>query len=182
MKKPPLPLLIAVVLLIFTTIMVIIYFVVLKEGRALDDGESYVDVFDSDSTLQYVEDPDIGNYPGVKKLNMGAEDFYAYLNMPDGLEKMAGDYKYFSVVKIIDMGKKEVLLRSIDTREEKTYIFDCSPDRVFSYKNLNFEFVSSGFMFIEALKPGNTVITKCANEECSVLGPDCIIRIEYKGR
>ncbi|KKS06662.1 hypothetical protein A3K01_02130 [candidate division WWE3 bacterium RIFOXYD1_FULL_43_17] len=140
-------------------------------GRDVTDGSVPKSTFSS--YTEYVIDKDLGLYPGVKKINKGSEEFLEYVNDSTKASQIFTVYRMFLVEKVEDAQSGKVTL--IDEGNRATYLFECSADRTSAHKSTNLQFISSGFDFNSTVAQGDSVFTKCKNEECAILGPDCII-------
>ena len=125
----------------------------------------------------YVEDPSVGRYPGVNKQNTGSEEFSDYNSGPEKRAEIFNNYKLFVIDSILDLNTSRVTVTDSGTKSDRS--FECSSDRTAAFTNVNQVFISSGFDFMKTLKVGDMVFTKCKSDDCSILGPDCII---VKGR
>lgn len=123
---------------------------------------------------KFVLDPDVGRFPGESIVNEGAEEFLSYTVAEGGAQEIRNVYEVFRFDALTDYINHKALLYS-EEGGQKEYTFDCADNRTFSYKSKNYEFLTSGFDFLKTVATGDTIFTKCKNEDCSVLGPDCII-------
>jgi hypothetical protein len=147
-----------------------LYNILGKTGKS--DVDSNTD-FSAITEESYVEDPVLGRFPGKKESNAGAIAFYAYGNNPEEASKLFEEYRFFLVEEVPITSSGNFVLSEDDV--VSTHTFECDVERTFAQKNVNMEFISSGFDFMKAVRQGDQVFTKCKNQDCSILGPDCII-------
>jgi len=140
-------------------------------GRDVADSSVQKSTFSS--YTEYVTDKDLGLYPGEKKVNKGSEEFLEYVNDSTKASQIFTVYRMFIVEKVEDARSGKFTLT--DEGKRATYLFECSVDRTSAHKFTNLQFISSGFDFNSTAVQGDSVFTKCKNEECTILGPDCII-------
>ncbi|KKS55038.1 MAG: hypothetical protein UW13_C0003G0052 [candidate division WWE3 bacterium GW2011_GWA1_43_94] len=121
----------------------------------------------------YVVDPNVGRYPGVNKQNKGSEEFSDYNSNPEKRAEIFNNYKLFVIDNILDLNTGRVTVTDSGIKSDRS--FECSSDRTAAFTNINQIFISSGFDFMKTAIVGDMVFTKCKNDDCSILGPDCII-------
>lgn len=148
------------------------FFVEFTKSLSSDKNENGVVAFE-ELADDYVYDADFGKYPGLKAQNQASEEIYSYLNDPERIKDLDANYKYFKVEGYANQTVNSLLISDSSGNSLRT--FECSRDRTFAFKNMNMEFLSSGFNFISTVIPGDYIYTKCVDAECKVLGPDCII-------
>lgn len=139
--------------------------------NGVENGDGAKSTFSS--FTDYVTDVDLGLFPGAKILNIGSEEFLGYVNDRENASKIFEVYEMFVVEEVEDVQSGKVILS--DEIKRASYLFECSSDRTSAHKSTNLQFISSGFDFNSTVAQGDSVFTKCKNEDCTVLGPDCII-------
>lgn len=140
--------------------------------NAPNGGFSEVD-FSSIAEGFYVDDPVLGRFPGKSELNATSSEYYSYINNRETASKIEDVYKFYTVLRIEDRLIGSVVL--YNGSNSATHILNCDKDKTFAHHKVNARFISSGFDLSKTVDIGDRIATKCLDESCKILGPECIL-------
>ncbi len=138
--------------------------------KKVEDSDSFENIVENES---YVEVEGFGRLLGTLESNEGVRDYTEAKETSAPWEPLL-EFDEYWVENVVDAGSGEVLLRDA-LGGSKQLVFQCDVSRTFMINHNGLGVLVSSFDFMQTIKMGDRVYTKCSNDACSVLGPDCII-------